>query len=43
MTRSVTAKAQNTIEVAKIPLGRLASDGDHFQTAIKASPYVVVT
>lgn len=27
----------------EIPLGVLAGDGDHFQTAIRASPYVVVT
>jgi hypothetical protein len=36
-------KSANTMQVAKIPLGVLAGDGDHFQTAIRASPYVVVT
>jgi hypothetical protein len=37
------SKSANTIQVAKIPLGVLAGDGDHFQTVIRASPYVVVT
>lgn len=37
------SKSANPIQVAKIPLGVLAGAGHHFQTAIRASPYVVVT